>query len=84
MIVAAFSLTLLATVCICSGQQSCDSANATLMADTACYTAYQTFLAGVGIGFSVDQSTFNQVCMEGTCRSQILDFQSSCAGEEEV
>ena len=83
-------LVLLTCICVARGQMTqepsvqCISANSTLMADTNCYVAYQTFLGGVGLGFSIDQSIFDQVYMEGTCRSEILDFQNSCAGLEEI
>ena len=89
MITVAF-LAFLACICVARGQMTqepsaqCIAANSTLMADSNCYNAYQAFLLGVGLGSSIDQSIFDQVCMEGTCRSEILDFQNSCAGLEEV
>jgi len=87
--IAAAILLLLSCVCATSGQMTqpsaqCITANSTLMADTNCYGAYQAFLGGVGLGFSIDQSSFDQVCMEGTCRSEILDYQRNCAGIDEV
>ena len=86
MILAVF-LALLTSVDICYGKQpseQCIAANDTLRNDAVCYGAYQGFLIGVGLGVDTDQSAFDQVCMEGTCRSEILDYQSSCAGIEDV
>jgi len=86
MILAVF-LALLTSVDICYGKQpseQCIAANDTLRNDAVCYGAYQAFLGGVGLGFSIDQSSFDQVCMEGTCRSEILDYQRNCAGIDEV
>ena len=80
-------LVLLTSVCICGGQQpsvQCRAANTTLMNDADCHRAYLGFLFGVGLGADTDQSFFDQVCKEGTCRSEILEFQNSCAGIEDV
>ena len=82
-------LALLTSICICqcNGQQpfeQCSAANATLLNDADCYGAYLGFLLEVGLGVDTDQSPFDQVCKEGTCRSEILDFQNSCAGIEDV
>jgi len=82
MMIFAVFLALLTSADICIGKQAseqCIAANSTLQDDAACYSAYQGFLFGV-----VDQNAFDLVCKEGTCRSEILEYQTSCAGIEEV
>jgi len=87
MITAVFLL-LLTCVCTTSGQmktqpevsEECIAANATLLGDTDCNSAYTQFLLTAGLGSPIEQSVVDQVCNAGTCRSQIQNFLNNCSG----